>query len=128
MVQHWLDSHGSLCMYCGSNAKYDSWLFIDIESDWNYYLMHGASPCSGDLVCPCIIKKMSEWTKVAATQRVHTINGKGKAKAKAKAEGKCQFLQRLRALKEVDDSDDESGDDTYSSPRLKMDDNYATDK
>ena len=68
---HWRDNGGRQCVYCGSHSSLDSWQFIDIESDLSYYLMHGASPCYGDLVCPCIIEKMREWTKVAATRRLH---------------------------------------------------------
>ena len=69
---HWLERHGPLCHRCGSSARgryAQPWLYIELEIDWTYYLILGAIPGSGDLVCPCIVERMREWSKVTATRR-----------------------------------------------------------
>ena len=59
------------CQHCHSNARYDMWLHIDINSDSDYYHKHGAPETYEDEVCPCIVRRLREWTTIAATKRLH---------------------------------------------------------
>ena len=84
------------------------WLHIDINSDSDYYHKHGAPETYEDEVCPCIVRRLREWTTIAATKRLHENDATQHDNASTDSNYQSQRLQQQTIDRTTEFENDEA--------------------